>query len=38
MITRAVAERFHERSIEEFGGANGIRNEGEVEAALARPY
>lgn len=38
MISRAVAERFHERSIEEFGGAKGIRDEGGVEAALARPY
>ena len=38
MISRALAERFHERSIAEFGGANGIRDEGGVEAALARPY
>lgn len=38
MITRAAAERLHERSIEEFGGAKGIRDEGGVEAALARPY
>jgi len=38
MISRAIAERLHERSIEEFGGAKGIRDEGGVEAALARPY
>ena len=38
MISRAIAELLHERSIEEFGGAKGIRDEGGVEAALARPY
>lgn len=38
MISRAIAERLHERSIEEFGGAKGMRDEGGVEAALARPY
>ena len=38
MITRALAERFHERYIKEFGGAKGLRDEGGVEAALARPY
>jgi death-on-curing protein len=38
MITFALAERFHARSIEEFGGAHGLRDRGAVEAALARPY
>lgn len=38
MISRGIAELLHERSIEEFGGAKGIRDEGGVEVALARPY
>jgi death-on-curing protein len=38
MITVAIAERFHERSIQEFGGGSGIRDKGSLEAALARPY
>ena len=38
MITIALAERFHTRSIEEFGGGHGLRDKGALEAALARPY
>jgi len=38
MITIDVAEKLHIRSIEEFGGANGIRDQGALEAALARPF
>ena len=38
MISRAIAELLHARSIEEFGGGKGIRDEGGVDAALARPY
>lgn len=38
MITIEVAEKLHARSIEEFGGAKGIRDQGALEAALARPF
>lgn len=38
MISLDLAERFHARSIEAFGGAQGLRDQGALEAALARPY
>ena len=38
MISIELAEKFHARSIEEFGGAQGLRERGDLEAALARPY
>jgi death on curing protein len=38
MITLETALYLHNRSIEEFGGGNGIRDEGALLAALARPY
>ena len=38
MISIELAEKFHARSIEEFGGAKGLRERGDLEAALARPY
>ena len=38
MISLDLAEKFHARSIEEFGGAQGLRDQGALEAALARPY
>ncbi len=38
MITKEIILRLHELSIIEFGGAQGIRDEGLVESAIARPY
>ncbi|MBK9274819.1 MAG: type II toxin-antitoxin system death-on-curing family toxin [Flavobacteriales bacterium] len=38
MISLDLAEKFHARSIEAFGGAQGLRDQGALEAALARPY
>lgn len=38
MITVELAEKFHARSIEEFGGAEGLRALGDLKAALARPF
>lgn len=38
MITVELAEKLHARSIEEFGGAKGIRDQGALEAALGRPF
>ncbi len=38
MISLEIAEKFHARSIEEFGGAKGLRDQGALEASLARPY
>lgn len=37
-ITYQQALRLHERSIEDFGGSRGIRDEAGLLAALARPY
>jgi death-on-curing protein len=36
-VRRNVAVAFHERLIAEHGGAGGIRDEGMLESALARP-
>lgn len=37
-ITYAQAMRLHERSLEDFGGGQGVRDEAGLLAALARPY
>ena len=36
-LHRAIVERLHEIQIERFGGAYGLRDEGVLESALARP-
>ncbi|HEY8931195.1 MAG TPA: type II toxin-antitoxin system death-on-curing family toxin [Mucilaginibacter sp.] len=38
MIDLNTAERFHNILIDQFGGSKGIRDEGSLLAALARPY
>jgi death-on-curing protein len=36
-LTRRMVEAFHKESLARFGGASGIRDEGLLESALARP-
>ncbi|MBW8283988.1 MAG: type II toxin-antitoxin system death-on-curing family toxin [Rhizobium sp.] len=36
-IARPVVETLHQMQIERFGGAYGLRDEGALESALARP-
>lgn len=36
-LTRDMAVAFHRESVARFGGADGIRDEGLLESALARP-
>jgi len=36
-LTRMMVEAFHSESIARFGGADGIRDEGLLESALAKP-
>ena len=36
-LHRAIVEKLHEMQIERFGGAYGLRDEGILESALARP-
>jgi len=38
MITREIILRLHELSIAEYGGSYGLRDEGLMESAIARPY
>jgi death on curing protein len=38
MITVEMAERAHALLVAEFGGATGLRDLGDLEAALARPH
>jgi len=38
MISRVFIDRLHELSIEKYGGATGIRDEGLLESAIARPF
>ena len=38
MITKEMILRLHELSIIQYGGAQGIRDEGLIESAIARPY
>lgn len=38
MITKEIVLRLHELSIMEYGGSRGLREEGLLESALARPY
>lgn len=38
MITGEVILRLHELSISKYGGSQGIRDEGLMESAIARPY
>jgi death-on-curing protein len=36
-LTRGMVEAFHQESLARYGGAEGIRDEGLLESALARP-
>jgi len=36
-LTRRMVEAFHQESLSRFGGASGVRDEGLLECALARP-
>ncbi len=36
-LTRQMVEAFHRESLARFGGADGVRDEGLLESALARP-
>lgn len=36
-LDRKLVEHLHKRQIDRFGGAHGIRDEGLLESALARP-
>ncbi len=38
MITKEIILRLHELSIKEYGGSYGLRDEGLMESAVARPY
>jgi death on curing protein len=38
MITKTDVLELHSLSIETYGGAHGVRDEGLLEAAIARPY
>ncbi len=38
MITEAIILILHNKSIEKYGGAYGIRDQGLMESAIARPY
>lgn len=38
MITRQFVDRLHSLSLQFYGGAAGIRDEGMLESAIARPY
>jgi len=37
MITKEIILRLHELSILKYGGSQGIRDEGLMESAIARP-
>jgi death on curing protein len=37
-LTRQMVEAFHRESLFRFGGAHGLRDEGLLESALARPH
>ncbi|RYD81801.1 MAG: type II toxin-antitoxin system death-on-curing family toxin [Sphingobacteriales bacterium] len=38
MITKEDVLKLHHLSIEKYGGAHGIRDEGLLDSAIARPY
>ena len=38
MISKDIMLRLHELSIMQYGGSKGIRDEGLMESAIARPY
>ncbi len=38
MISKNEILKLHKLSIEKFGGAQGIRDEGMLESAIARPF
>ena len=38
MISKEIILILHEHSIQDFGGSLGIRDEGLMESAIARPY
>jgi death-on-curing protein len=38
MVSKVFIDRLHELSIEKYGGSMGIRDEGLLESAIARPF
>lgn len=38
MITKETILRLHDLSIKKYGGSQGVRDEGLMESAIARPY
>ncbi|MBX9785464.1 MAG: type II toxin-antitoxin system death-on-curing family toxin [Chitinophagaceae bacterium] len=38
MITKEIVLKLHSLSIIEYGGSHGLRDEGSLESAIARPY
>ncbi len=38
MISRAFIDQLHSLSIEKYGGTQGLRDEGLLESAIARPF
>lgn len=38
MISKESVLKIHELSIIKFGGSNGVRDDGLLESAIARPY
>lgn len=38
MITKEIILHLHELSIAKYGGSQGVRDEGLIESAIARPY
>lgn len=37
-ITKGIVLALHKRTVERFGGADGVRDEGLLEAAIAQPW
>jgi len=37
-ITKGIVLALHKRTVERFGGADGMRDEGLLEAAIAQPW
>ena len=38
MITKETILKLHDLSIKKYGGSQGVRDEGLMESAIARPY
>jgi death on curing protein len=38
MLSRELIDKLHELSLKRYGGSSGIRDEGMLESAIARPF